>query len=222
MQPGFLPFWREVEDAINNVLREYFVEGNPNLKLVIDDFKVVHVAGKGSDRCGLKENQHVHDNRRGFTQHQLVLSASQALVGIRCDGIGDTTSSSMTTLIRGQIMPSVGPNSSHKLIDASFFMDRGYAGLEPICALAIQHGGDIEVATARRMADNVLTYDQSLKPTDKRVLIDKSGHKQAYRYHCKPDGSSKKISALGYVDGNNSAVLGFSTVHHLNHWDLVL
>jgi hypothetical protein len=85
-QAGFLPFWRSVQTALNECLRILAITNNPHQKqFVIDDDKVHRSSGRNTDRCGAKENQHVRDNRRGFTNHQLVQSASQILAGVAFD-----------------------------------------------------------------------------------------------------------------------------------------
>ena len=81
--------------AFDEFLRLFVIVENTNpKKFVIDDDKVHRSSGHDSDRCGLQEHQHVRDNRRGFTAHHIVQSASQILAGIKFDGYGDTTLSS--------------------------------------------------------------------------------------------------------------------------------
>ena len=108
-QPGFLPFWHSVQSVLNNFLRKLAVVGNVIHKsFVNDEHKVEYSSGHDSDRCGALEKQHARANRRGFSDHQLVQSASQFLVGVAFEGYGDTIFSSTMRLIKDQLMPSVG------------------------------------------------------------------------------------------------------------------
>jgi hypothetical protein len=222
-QAGFLPFWKKVEEALNDFLRTFVIEGNTSSKhFVIDDDKVHRASGRHTDRCGLKEHQHVRDNRRGFTNHQLVQSASQFLAGVRFDGFGDTTVESTMKLIEGQLIPSAGNNAIRKLTNVGFALDRGYVTGELIEQLVTVHGADIDTATWKRGAENPITYDQQPQHDgDKRLFLNKNGHKSAIRLVYRP-ATGKSMTAHGYINGNGSVALGLSTVHQNNQWEFVL
>ena len=120
-QRGHLPFWRQVENTINSVLREFAIVGcTDKMRPVRDDHKD-HYNIHGQTFGGPKETQHVRDNVRGFTCHQTVASASQTLHGVTYDGPGDTTMTSTERLIRQQFTPGIGTNTNRSLVDISFF-----------------------------------------------------------------------------------------------------
>ena len=89
--PGFLPFWRHLQDSINTFLRTLTIVGNDLYKsFVIDDDKVHRAGSKSSPHDGLKEQQHTKANRRGYVNHHLVQPCCQFISGLAFKGFGDT------------------------------------------------------------------------------------------------------------------------------------
>ncbi len=218
-QQGVLLFWKDLEAALNKLLREFCIKNNPVKKVfVIDDDKVHYSSARRTDRCALKEQQHVRDNRRGFVDHQMVSSASQMIAGIAFEQVGDTVTAATKRLVEGQLIPNVGENTIQQMTNTSFCFDRGYLAWPIILFLVVQHGGDIETSTSKRSQDFILTYDQ---PANGRIVLDKAGKKLTVRQETALS-NNKLLTAHGYQNGNGSVALGMSTIYHANEFDLVL
>ena len=70
------------EEEMNNRLREVFVDGFPENAMrcnIMDDDKFVYQTPRNSETYNMKVSQHVRKNRRCFTNHQIVNSASGTL-----------------------------------------------------------------------------------------------------------------------------------------------
>ena len=215
---GYVEFWREVEDTLNTFLRENFIQGfEGRMMVTVDDDKMHHQSKTGDG--GPKLTQHVRDNRRGYTCHQAVLSASLVLVGARCDGRGDTTATSTEKLMKNQLAPAEG-NSENSFGDTSFYFDRGYMTYGHLTSV-VKWGGDIESATLRRQRWNPFTYDQKIGKGDNRTEAPTDSAKNLLRKEIQLPGG-KMATSHAYCNGNGGVTLGLSTAHRQNEWDFVL
>ena len=125
---GVWPLWIDVEHALNETLRELFIEGLDFYTwITIDDDKVHYeVTGKQLAQ-GLKIAQHVWDNRKGFVVHTSCFTASSLPIGVAWEWLSDDTTASATEwLIRTQLSPMSGLNGPPMLFNTQFCMDREY------------------------------------------------------------------------------------------------
>ena len=218
--PGLKPFWKVVQEALNETLREFTIVNSSGRRvIVIDDDKIHFASARDSDRCGLREQNHAADNRRGFTDHHQVLAAAQMLMAVRLESHGESCLISTKEMIKQSLFPVVGENSQNCLSGFSFATDRGYTIWQFIKFLVHDNGADIEASTVRRAPNWVMTYDQQGKPG--MVHLERKGPKLSKRRLYQKDGR-KKITAHGYQDGKGGLALGCSTRHHKDHFDLVL
>ena len=217
---GAKEFWREVEDALNDFLRETFVLGydkNIDLVATIDDDKQHFQTARSLG--GPKLTQHVRDNRRGFTCHQMVMSASLLLIGARYEGRGDTTNTTTLNMIKTQLAPAEGTNSNQMLQNCYFNFDRGYMGWSHMIAICSMSGG-LPSGTEKRAKWFPFTYRTKLAEGDNRVDVSEKGPRNLLRKEYTPSGCPK-ITGFAYVNGNGGVTLGLTTEHRQNEWDFV-
>ena len=218
--PGLKPFWKVVQEALNEVLREYTItNSNGRRVIVIDDDKIHFASARDSDRCGLREQNHAADNRRGFTDHHQVLAAAQMLMAVCLESHGESCLISTKEMIKQSLFPVVGENSQNCLNGFSFATDRGYTIWQFIKFLVYDNGADIEASTVRRAPNWIMTYEQQGRPG--MVHLERKGPKLSRRRYYNPS-DGKKITAHGYQDGKGGIALGCSTRLHKDHFDLVL
>ena len=86
--------------------------------------------------------------------------------------------------------------------------------------MSLRWGLDIEGSTLMRQQWAPMTYDQALKESDKRELIDQHGNKALFLKTT--DVNGRKLTAVAYRNGNGTVTLGLSTVNGNNHFDCVL
>jgi len=104
-----VPFWRNVESALNKCVRELFVTGmEGKVQVTIDDDKVHYHLARMMEAHEPKLVQHVRDNRRGFVIDTGVLTVSGAPVGFSAQGKNDSTTTSAKRLIRTAFAPADG------------------------------------------------------------------------------------------------------------------
>jgi hypothetical protein len=81
LEDGSEPLWKDLQGALNRSLRELFLQGIKqhlsNPAITIDDDKMHYAADPKAPTDGLKLTQHVKDNRKGFVDNHIVLTASQ-------------------------------------------------------------------------------------------------------------------------------------------------
>ena len=182
LEDGSEPFWKELQDALNRNLRELFLHGikdhisSPTI--TIDDDKMHYAADPNSSTDGLKLTQHVKDNRKGFVDNHIVLTASGTLLGIDFETEGDENSnSSSMRLIRRQLCPLQSGSRVPDLTGYSLLADRLYWSLEFEHDFVLASGMDVEAATHKRDQNFGFTYDQYQAPGDKRRHIALGGQK---------------------------------------------
>jgi hypothetical protein len=85
LEDGSVPLWKDLQTALNRSLRELFTQGIKqyltNPAITIDDDKMHYAANPRAPTDGLKLTQHVKDNRKGFVDNHIVLTASGTLLG---------------------------------------------------------------------------------------------------------------------------------------------
>ena len=218
---GVRPLWIDVEHALNETLRELFVEGvDFYIRITIDDDKVHYeITGKQLAQ-GLKIAQHVRDNRKGFVVHTSCFTASGLPIGIAWERLSDDTTASATErLIRTQLSPMSGLNGPPMLSNTQFCMDRGYWAPALLFDFLTPSGADV-LGTVKRCPMFPFTYDQRLAQNDKRQLIDTNGFKALFMKKLTVQG--KQITGVAYRDGKGGVTLGLTSSTKTRHWDLVL
>jgi hypothetical protein len=182
LEEGSEPFWKELQEAFNRSLRELFLQGIKEHiacpTITIDDDKMHYAADPHLPTDGLKLQQHVKDNRKGFVDNHIVLTASGTLLGIDFETEGDENSnSSSMRLIRKQLCPLQSGSRVPDLTGYSLLADRLYWSLEFEHDFVLASGMDVEAATHKRDQNFGFTYDQYKGPADKRRHIPLGGQK---------------------------------------------
>ena len=217
------PTWILLETAINDLCHKIVISGvRPFDKqvYVIDDNKVHHQWGNDARFCGLKRAQHVRDNRRGFTCHEMVASASCILVGSAFERETDTTLLTTKRLIRSAVGQRTGDGEVN-LARMILKIDRGYFGKD-LRSFILKNKGDL-VATSKRTDDIPFTYGKTRSSkNDSQIEISLKGYKNAF-HEVVDCGENRTILYTAYRSGTGSSVsiLG-STIHRPQHWDFNL
>jgi len=165
-----IPGWEKFQHKLNEILRLITVENNNNvLSLVVDDDKV-WLSNKGAnsgDKFKLKIVRHTKDNRDGLNAHTAVTSGMTIPANIQFEKEGDSAVKAYERAMSNLTLAESGETiDEHKM---ETFTDRGYTKLAKV-ERSLKHGGDI-IATVARSEEWGITYDQKLKPGDKRKLI---------------------------------------------------
>ncbi len=88
---GLKPLWMDVQSALNDTLRELFIQGfDCYMRVTEDDDKMHYEIDNKADTQGLKITQHVRDNRKGFVAHTTCFTASGLPIGIEWERCNDT------------------------------------------------------------------------------------------------------------------------------------
>ena len=179
---GSVPLWKDLQDGLNRCLRELFSQGIKDHivtpTITIDDDKMHYAAVPGAPTDGLKITQHVKDNRKGFGDNYIILPASETLLGIDFEALGDENSNaSAIRILRQQLCPLQSGARVPNLTGYSLLADRLYWTLEFENDFVLASGMDIEAATHKRDQNFGFTYDQWKKPEDTRRHVSLGGHK---------------------------------------------
>jgi hypothetical protein len=209
-----------MQSAFNDTCRELFIEGfDEYMRITIDDDKM-HYQAENTDTQGLKQTQHVRDNRKGFVAHTACYTASGLPIGIEWErSIDDSTTAATERLVRAQLSPINGQNGPPMLPNTEFAMDRGYCLPSLLYDFLPLSGADF-LGTIKRCPMFPFTYDQKVAAEDKRQVLDAKGFKAIFLK--KLTISEKKITGLEYRDGKGGIPLGLTTFEQTRHWDLVL
>jgi hypothetical protein len=178
-------FWAAVENALNTDLRTKILpsllsnEGTERFRTIFDDDKMHFNLGRGRTSASLKMSRHIRDNRIGPVCHEAVLSASGILVGCSFEKSGDTTKSCTTRILKEQMVPMQGGDSSslRHLNRLSLGGDRAYQNKDMLFETILPSGAQV-LGTKQRTKDHPFTYGQKMDPTkDKREDVPMNGAK---------------------------------------------
>jgi len=226
--PSKVYFWQKLLDEINELCRDLFLNDWPpyhQKHITIDDDKVhynSHDMGY-SDTSGLKPSQFVRENRKGFTFHTLVFTASGVPLGLEPELVTDNNSSDTSMrLMTRQLAPSHRSQSVPNLSNIIIYADRLYWTKSFLYGYIITSGADIGPCTHKRTHHFPFTYDQKLTRNDDRILIPKKGSKSIMLKQQKvgPHG----LVALAYRDGYGKVAMGLASSSQAptKHWDFHL
>lgn len=216
------PLWRSIEDALNKVLHELFVEGfEGKMEVTIDDDKVHFLAVRPMEAYEPKATQHVRDNARGFVIDTAAYTASGVPVAVHCQGHNDSTRTSTDALLR-QFVPADGGADAKSLTNMSFGFDRGFLNYSRVRDIIVK-GGGIFAGTLQRQDWVPFTYSQRLRSGDDRTDIEVDGPKAVFCKQYKlPAPSHVSMFVYAYRNGTGGVTLALSTEHAGNHWEFVL
>jgi hypothetical protein len=178
-------FWAAIENALNTDLRtkilpSFLADANiESFRTIFDDDKMHFNLGKGRTSASLKMSRHIRDNRIGPVCHEAVLSASGLLVGCAFEKGGDTTKSCTTRILKEQMVPMQGGDSSslRNLNRLSIGGDRAYQNKDMLFETILPSGAKV-LGTKQRTKDHPFTYGQKIDPaTDKREDVPMNGAK---------------------------------------------
>jgi len=218
-------FWQILCDEINKLCRDLFLMNWPFFasKLITIDDDKDHSNGrmKHLENSGLKGSQFVRDNRRGFTCHTLVFTATGLPLGIVPEIISDNGSfDTSSRIILSQRAPAHRGNSLPTLNNVTiFFADRQY-WTDEFMTFILRCGITIGSSTHKRTHRFPFTFDQKLTKNDTRVLISMKGGKSTCLKHRVLHGSA--LTAIAYRDGHSKVVLGMSSCSQVKHCDIQL
>jgi hypothetical protein len=221
--------WQLIVDEINKICRNLFLLNFPShiqKNVTVDDDKD-HFNGKMNylNTSGLKPNQFVRDNRRGFTLHTMVFSASGIPLGIEPELVSDKSAyDASTRLIKNQLAPAHRGSQHPNLSNVTLHADRGYMESHLLYDFILPSGMKVGPSTHKRHPHYPYTYEQKLKMNDKRILLSKKGGK-AIRIMTRQAinaNASSTLSAMAYSDGHGKIVLGICSGSIGKDWDFHL
>ena len=211
-----IPAWEKLQQKLNEILRLITVETNNNvLSLVVDDDKVWlnNKGANSADRFKLKLVRHTKDNRDGLNAHTAVTSAMTIPANIQFEKEGDSAVKCYERAMSDLTLAESGDTiDEHKM---ETFTDRGYTKLGKV-ERSLKHGGDI-IATVARSEEWGITYEQKLKPGDKRKLISTKGTSSLIVQATKVEG--KNLTLAAFKNGTESVCLAISSKHVGHAWE---
>ena len=144
------------------------------------------------------------------------MSGINILLGISFEQKSDNTDKSFQRLLGGMF----GQNGTTNLRNVFVHSDRGYMLPSLVFTFLLACGAEV-LGTVKRMAGGwPFTYDQKLKPNDKRTLISTKGASMLALKWCA--SGMKKIFASAFRNGSGSVATAISTVHKQHHWEAIL
>jgi hypothetical protein len=189
------------------------------MHMTTDDDKMHLQISSKADTQGLKNSQHVRDNRRGFVAHTACYTASVLPIGIEWERENDDSTAAATErLIRSQLSPTSGQMGPPSLPNTEFGMDHGYCLPSLLYDFFIPSGADI-MGTVKRTPMFPFTYDHKLGRSDTRQSVDTKGFEAIFLK--KLILKDKQITGLAYRDGKGGVTLGITTTESIRHWDLI-
>ena len=213
-----MPLWEAMECVVNNFLMSISITGrNGKISVALDDDKL-WLGLKNSARMdlfGLKYCKHVKDNRTGLILHTAVTSTTNIPLGVAFERSNDTTASCFQRLLDGMF----GQGGTTNLRNVYIHSDRGYMLPSLVFKYLIQVGADV-LGTVKRCSGWPFTYDQKMKPNDKRTFVDKKGASTLMLKWCPT--SMKGVFASAFRNGSDRVATAISTLHNQHHWEAIV
>lgn len=211
------PLWETLEKIVNDLLRSISIAGRDGgISIALDDDKIWLQLSSGMkvDLFDLKYTTHVQANRKGLNAHTAVSTGANVPLGIVFERTNDSTKNCFVRLLDHLF----SRNGSTDLQNVSVHSDRGYMLPDLVFQYLLSCGADV-VGTVKRMAQCwPFTYDQNLKASDKRTLIDKKGAPTLFLKWCKA-GGAKHIFASAFRSGTDRVATAVSTLHSQHQWE---
>ena len=213
------PLWESFENIVNELLRSISVTGRDGrVPIALDDDKIwMHILDSGKrDLFNLKYTTHVKPNRKGIIAHTAVSTALNIPLGIVFEKTKDNT----IDCFKRCLDYLFGQNGSANLRNVSVHSDRGYMIPNLVFEYLLSSGAEV-VGTVKRMAQCwPFTYDQNLRDTDNRTLIEGKGAATLYLKWCK--AGPKYLFASAFRNGSGRVATAISTMHTQHQWEGVV
>ena len=210
------PLWEKLETIVNELLRSVSItEREGRVSVALDDDKIWMILSNSAmqDLFNLKYTTHVKANRKGIIAHTAVSTALNIPLGIVFEKTKDTTAQCFKRVL--DFLFDEGGNTN--LRNVSLHSDRGYMVPNVVFEYLIASGAEV-VGTVKRMAQCwPFTYDQKLKSSDKRTLIDTKGAPTLFLKWCK--SGAKYLFASAFRNGSGSVATAISTMHNQHQWE---
>lgn len=213
-----VPLWETMETIVNEFLKSISItERKGKISVALDDDKIWANLKNSSkdDLFNLKYTTHVKDNRKGFVAHTAVSSGANIPLGISFERIKDTTEKCFKRLLESLF----GQDGNTDLRNVLIHSDRGYLLPSLVFKFLIQAGAEV-LGTVKRIAGWPFTFDQKLKPSDKRTLVSKKGAATLFMKWCAT--GTKAIFASAFRNGTDRVATAISTVHTQHHWEAII
>ena len=166
-----------------------------------------------SDLFNLKYTTHVKPNRKGIIAHTAVSTSLNIPLGI----IFERTKDSTLDCFKRCLDFLFSRNGATDLRNVSIHSDRGYIIPNLVFEYLIAAGAEV-VGTVKRMAQCwPFTYDQVLKESDKRQLIDGKGAATLYLKWCR--SGPQYVFASAFRNGSGKVATALSTMYTQHHWE---
>ena len=213
-----IPLWETMESLVNDFLMSISITGRKGkISVALDDDKIWMNLKNSSknDLFNLKYTTHVKDNWKGIIAHTAVSSGVNIPLGISFEKSKDTTDKCFRRLLDRMF----GQNRTTNLRNVYIHSDRGYLLPSLVFKYLVQVGAEV-LGTVKRSAGWPFTYDQRLKPNDKRTLVDKKGAATLLMKWTRTN--VKAVYASAFRNGSDSMATAISTLHNQHHWDAVV
>ena len=185
------------------------------ISLSLDDDKIWAFFSKilHKDKRNLKYTTHVKANRKGIIAHTAVSTGVMIPLGIRFERMSDKTLDCFKRILDFLF----GRSGVTNLRNIHVHSDRGYMLPNVVFEYLLANGAEV-VGTVKRMAQCwPFTYNQKLKPNDKRTLIDVKGAPTLFLKWCK--AGCKYLFASAFRNGSESVATALSTMHTRHQWE---
>ena len=213
-----IPLWETLESIVNDFLMSISIVGrNGKISVALDDDKIWLNLKNSSktDLFNLKYTTHVKDNRKGLIAHTAVSSGVNIPLGICFERSKDSTEKCFRRLLDRMF----GQNGSTNLRNVYIHSDRGYMLPSLVFKYLLEVGADV-LGTVKRIAGWPFTYDQKLKPSDRRTIVSKKGA-STLLLKWRASGT-KAVFASAFRNGSDSVATAISTVHNQHHWEAIV
>jgi hypothetical protein len=199
-----IPFWKELEDAMNAIFQTCFLIGQNKMIIALDDDKRHYDNNTAQETDGLKQMVHAECRRKGCVAHSAVLPTYGIMVGITWERVGDTSTSCYKRITQSQFGNGHGSNLPPDLNGLLFASGRGYWNLDLFFDYLLKSNADIH-GTVKRCPWFPYTYQQVLEKNDTK--------------HYK--GELYKVTAQAFQNGTGSVALTMSTVFLNKQFDFI-
>ena len=211
------PIWEGLETTVNNLLRSISISGRDGkIAIALDDDKIWFGSkvAQRVDLFNLKFTTHVKANRKSIVAHTAVSTGVNIPLGIVFERTKDTSYSCFKRLLDFLF----GGDGSTNLRSVYVHSDRGYMLPNIVFEYLLACGAEV-LGTVKRMANCwPFTYNQNVKESDKRTVIDPKGGTTLYMKWCKV-GRSKPLFASAFRNGSQSVATAISSLHKSHEWE---
>ena len=169
--------------------------------------------GNSEDLFNLKYTTHVKANRKGIIAHTAVSTGVNIPIQICFERTNDSSTSCFINCLDGLFAHSGKVN----LRQVSVHSDRGYMLPNLVFEYMLAHGAEV-VGTVKRMAQCwPFTFQQKLKESDQRTLIDAKGAPSLFLKYIVKD--AKVLFASAFRNGTERVATAVSTFHRGQEWE---